>query len=71
MMTVAQAKLALFAFDQIAKYTAMWMKSRDNEDMTEAEADALIKETQDDAIATGAAWDKSRGRTTTNEGRRR
>jgi len=61
-MTPAQVKLSLIALDQIAKWTEMYMNSRDNDQMTEAEADILIAETQADAARTGAAWDASRGR---------
>ena len=61
-MTPAQVKLSLIALDQIAKWTEMYMNSRDNDQMTTAEADILIAETQADAAKTGAAWDASRGR---------
>lgn len=58
----AKVKLGLYALDQIAKWTEMYMKSKGNDSMTEAEADVLIAETQATAIATGKAWDASRGR---------
>lgn len=49
-------KLALIALDQIAAWTVVWQRARDNPDMTEAEAEQLIRDTQAKAAQISDAW---------------
>lgn len=55
-MNPTTIKLGLIALDQIAAWTATYVKARDNPGMTEEEADKLVQDTQARAQATVAAW---------------
>jgi hypothetical protein len=55
-MSPATIKLGFFALDQIAKWTVAWTTAKANPDMTEAEIDQLVKDTQGTAVSTSDDW---------------
>lgn len=56
-MSPAAIKLAIFAADQIATWTAILIKARKNATMTAEESKAIVAATQAEAKALGDEWD--------------
>jgi hypothetical protein len=60
MITPIQVKLGIFALDQIAKFTELYLNSNKNPGMTSEEADALVAQTQADTVRISDGWRASR-----------
>lgn len=61
-MSPASAKLLIYAIDQIANWAVTAQRAKDNPDMTQDEADALVAQVQAETQANVDAWNAATGR---------
>lgn len=59
-MSPASVKLGLIALDQIAAWTVAYQQAKANPNMTDAEVERLVADTQAQAEQISDAWRKAR-----------